>query len=108
LNNRRKFSSFRKSFVKSVLEWNLPPKRFREVGSPGLFLSWIRPALFVSHLRTDPGRAFARRVSNAGLQLDFHFTLAHELPMTMSLGYAAGRESGSATEHEWMLSLKVM
>ncbi len=39
-----------RSFGKSVLELNLPPLRFEEVGSPGFFLGRARPALFVGAL----------------------------------------------------------
>ncbi|HJL60980.1 MAG TPA: hypothetical protein QF517_03415 [Pseudomonadales bacterium] len=97
-----------KTFGKAVLEWNLPPKRFREVGTPGLFLSWLRPALFVGSLWADPDGRNDRRVSTTGVQVDLHFTLAHRLPMTLSIGYAVGFESGQDNETEWMLSLKVL
>ena len=95
-------------FARAMLEWNLPPKRFREVGTPGLFLSWVRPALFVGRLWTDPGEPLERTVSSAGMQLDLRFTLAHRLPMTLSVGYARGFESGLPDRDEWMLSLKVL
>ncbi|MGH8167249.1 MAG: hypothetical protein ACREQ1_08420, partial [Woeseiaceae bacterium] len=95
-------------FVKSVAEWNLPPIRFREVGTPGLFLSHIRPALFFGTLVADPGEAFERTVTTAGMQLDLTFTLAHRLPMSFSVGYAAGYEHGDRQEDEWMVSLKIL
>lgn len=97
-----------KSFAKTVLELNLPPMRFREVGSPGLFLSWLRPAVFVGALWADPDKSWERTVKTAGAQLDLHFTLAHRLPMTLSFGYALGFESGESREREWMVSLKVL
>jgi len=96
-------------FAKSVLELNLPPLRFEEVGTPGLFLSLARPALFTSVLVTDPGDGGERRtVYNAGLQIDLSFKLAHRLPMTLSFGYAAGFEDGDKLDDEWMLSLKIL
>ena len=95
-------------FVKSVLEWNLPPYRFREVGKPGLFLSHARPALFIAGLKSDPGEAFERSLASIGLQVDWQFTLAHRLPMTLSLGYAAGFEDGDRLDDEWMVSLKIL
>jgi hypothetical protein len=95
-------------FVKSVAEWNFPPVRFREVGTPGFFLSHIRPAVFVAHLIADPGEAFERSLTSAGLQLDLGFTIAHRLPMTFSVGYAAGFESGNKLDDEWMVSLKIL
>ena len=95
-------------FVKSMAEWNLPPIRFREVGQPSLFLSHIRPALFVGALVADPGEPFERTVTTAGMQVDLAFTLAHRLPMTFSLAYAAGFENGDRQDDEWMVSLKIL
>lgn len=97
------------NFAKSVLELNLPPLRFEEVGTPGFFLSWARPALFASTLVTDPGNDSERRtLYNAGLQVDLSFTVMNRLPMTISLGYAAGFEGGRKQGDEWMLSLKIL
>ena len=97
-----------KTFAKAILEWNLPPKRFREVGTPGLFLSWLRPALFAGVLWADPDESFDRTVSTVGAQIDLHFTLAHRLPMTLSIGYAVGFETDEHSESEWMISLKIL
>ncbi|MFP6802402.1 MAG: hypothetical protein VCA12_04585 [Pseudomonadales bacterium] len=97
-----------KNFAKTLLEWNLPPIRFREVGRPGLFLSWVRPALFAGVLWTDPNNSQSRTLKTVGAQVDLQFNLAHRLPMTLSLGYAVGLESGQPHESEWMLSLKVL
>jgi hypothetical protein len=95
-------------FAKSVAEWNLPPIRFREVGKPSFFLSHIRPALFFGALVADPGEVFERTITTAGMQLDLSFTLAHRLPMTFSVGYAAGYEDGERRDDEWMASLKIL
>ena len=97
-----------KTFYKSVLEWNLPPKRFREAGSPSLFLKHARPALFVSGLVTDPGKGYERTFTNIGFQVDFEFTMIHRLPMVFSVGYATGYESGDKVDDEWMFSLKIL
>ena len=95
-------------FVKSVAELNLPPVRFREVGTPSFFLSHVRPAIFVAHLLADPGEPFERDLTSAGLQLDLNFTIAHRLPMTLSFGYATGRENGRKLDDEWLISLKIL
>jgi hypothetical protein len=95
-------------FYKTVLEWNLPPVRFREAGKPGLFLKHIKPALFVSGLVVDSGEPWERRLSNIGFQLDFEFTLVHRLPMVMSIGYAAGFEHGDKRDDEVMFSIKIL
>ena len=49
-----------------------------------------------------------RTVTNLGVQLDLEFTLAHRLPMTFSVGFAAGYESGDRLSDEWMISLKIL
>jgi hypothetical protein len=95
-------------FVKSIAEWNLPPVRFREVGKPSFFLSHIRPAVFFGALVADPGESFERTVTTMGAQLDLNFTLAHRLPMTFSVGVAAGYEDGERRDDEWMVSLKIL
>ncbi|MDX1480681.1 MAG: hypothetical protein R3315_03340 [Woeseiaceae bacterium] len=95
-------------FVKTTLELNLPPVRFREVGVPSFFLKHLRPAIFASGLRTNLGEPAERTVASLGAQLDLEFTLAHRLPMTLSVGYAAGYESGERLGDEWMISLKIM
>ncbi len=95
-------------FIKSIVEWNLPPWRFREVGRPGFFLSHVRSALFAGHVVADPGDAAERGVSTLGVQFDLNFTLGHRLPMTLSLGYAVGQEDGDRLGDEVMLSLKIL
>ena len=97
-----------RDFVKSVAEWNLPPVRFRSVGTPGFFLSWVRPAVFISTLWTDPGERFDRTFTSAGFQLDLHFTLGHRHAMTLSAGYAAGYKGSDKQDDEIMFSLKIL
>ena len=95
-------------FFKSVLEWNAPPIRFEAVGSPGFYLSYIRPAVFVGVLNIDNSLAGGRRTyTDAGFQLDFNISVLNHLPMTMSLGYAQGFEAGQKVGDEWLFSLKV-
>ncbi len=97
------------NFAKSTLEWNLPPKRFRGVGTPGFYLSHIRPAFFYGALVTDPdSNSFRRTVTNLGFQADLQFTILHRLDMTLSAGYALGFEQGDKLDDEWMVSLKIL
>ena len=95
-------------FIKSTLEWNLPPIRFREAGSPSFFLKHMRPAVFFGGLRTDIGELTERTITTLGAQLDLEFTLAHRLPMTFSVGYGAGYEHGDRLDDEWLISLKIL
>ncbi|MEO1252272.1 MAG: hypothetical protein AAFW81_08005 [Pseudomonadota bacterium] len=97
-----------RDFVKSVAEWNLPPYRIESVGTPELYLANLRSAIFAGALIANPGAAAERTVYSVGFQVDLNFTLAHRLPMTLSVGYASGFEDGSDRSDEFMLSLKVM
>ena len=63
-----------RNFVKSALEWNAPPWRFRRAGMPSFYATWARPAVFVTALSTNLDAAEARRlITNAGGQIDFRF-----------------------------------
>jgi len=98
-----------RTFVKSILEWNLPPLRFRRLGTPGFYATWARPSVFVSGLATDlDGKAVRRSVADAGAQLDIRFTALSRLDMTLSFGYAAAFEDGFGPRKEAMVSLKVL
>ena len=99
-----------RNFYRTMLEMNLPPIRFREVGGPRFFLSWARPALFASTLVTNAdSNALNRNVSNVGAQIDFQFTILSQLSMMLSLGYAVGfGEDVDGTTDEFMISLKVL
>jgi hypothetical protein len=98
-----------RTFLKSMLEWNLPPLRFRRFGTPGFYVSWARPALFVGGIVTNPEETGARRtVRNVGAQVDLSFTLLSRLEMTLSAGYAIAFEQGERNADEVMISLKVL
>ena len=98
-----------RSFVKGMLELNLPPIRFESLGSPGFYGSWIRPALFTTALVTNPDSSRDRvEAFNAGLQLDLQLHVLNRLPMMLSLGYARGFEGDGKGEDEIMLSLKLL
>ena len=86
-----------------------PNPSFRRVGTPGFYLTWARPALFVSTLVTNADESALRRtITNAGGQVDFRFGVLSRLELTLSAGYAAAFESGQPTRHEGMLSLKIL
>jgi hypothetical protein len=96
-----------RTFVKSMLEWNLPPVRFSRVGSPDFYLSWARPAVFATALVTDPD-VDSRSWYSAGFQVDFQFTLLSRKEMTFSIGYAAGFSESGHERNEFMASLKIL
>ena len=97
-----------RSFAKGVVELNLPPLRFSDIGTPSFFLSSMRPAVFSGVLYDDVGTAPSRTLGDVGGQLDWNFTVALRLPMTLSLGYAAGLEAHERAHNELMLSLKIL
>jgi hypothetical protein len=99
-----------RNFYRATLEWNLPPVRFDRVGIPGFYLSWARPALFVSALTTNlDDRSIRQEAQSAGLQIDFSFTILSRMDMTVSAGYARGFGNDPIVDdEEFMLSLKIL
>jgi hypothetical protein len=98
-----------RNYARSMLEWNLPPLRFRRVGTPSFYATWLRPAVFASVLGTNLDDSDLRRtLGNVGGQLDLRFTLLSRLDMTLSAGYAVAFEEGYRPRDEFMLSLKVL
>ena len=99
-----------RNFHRAMLELNLPPIRFERVGTPGFYLSWARPAVFVSSLETNiDDSVLKRRATNAGLQIDFRFTVLSRLDMTLSIAYAKGFGNSSIMDDdEFMASLKIL
>jgi len=98
-----------RNYVKTLLEWCLPPLRFRRAGTPGLYASWIRPALFVSAIATDLDSSPRRHeVADVGAQADLRFSVLSSLDMTLSVGVARAFERGLPPRNETMISLKVL
>ena len=99
-----------RNFYRGMIEWNLPPIRFDRVGTPGFYLSWARPAFFVSSLTTNlDDSAFKQEAQSAGFQVDFRFTWLSRMDMTLSLGYAKGFGSSPIEDdEEYMASLKIL
>jgi hypothetical protein len=98
-----------RSYAKSLVEWNLPPVRFRRLGRPGLYASWARPALFVGGIVTNLDSRPARRtLADVGAQVDVRLTLLSSLDLTLSAGYAIAVEDGRRSRGETMVSLKLL
>jgi hypothetical protein len=96
-----------RTFARTMLEWNLPPKRFSRVGTPDFYLSWARPAVFATALITDPDTD-SQNWYSTGAQVDFQFTLLSRKDMTLSFGYGAGFRGSSYESNEFMVSLRIM
>ncbi len=101
-----------RNYAKLVLEWNLPPLRFRKVGTPTFYLNWARFSLFSSSITTNFDTAsFRNSYFNAGGQLDMRSVLFSHLPITLSFGFAAVVAEGDAladAASEFMFSLKIL
>lgn len=98
-----------RNFIKSTFEWNLPPLRFRRLGTPGFYVTWMRPAVFAGGLLTNVDHGPSRRtITNLGGQVDFQVTTLNALDMMFSVGGAAAFEDGHAPRREFMISLKVL
>ena len=91
------------------MEWNLPPLHFRRVGTPGFYLTWMRPAVFAGRLITNLDAAGIRRtVSDIGGQLDFRLNILSTLDLTLSIGGAVALEQAFSPRREAMVSLKIL
>jgi hypothetical protein len=98
-----------RNFVRSLLEWNLPPWRLRRAGTPGFHATWIRPAVFAGALSTNVEDAALRRtVGTIGSQLDVRFSVLSALDMTVSFGGAVALEDARRPRREAMVSVKIL
>jgi hypothetical protein len=97
------------SFVRETVEWNLPAFIFQSAGTPDFHLTWLRPTLFATALRTDPDRADLRKnYGSIGTQVDLRFSVLHWYEMVLSAGFGAGYQGSRKVGQEWMISLKIM
>jgi hypothetical protein len=96
------------NFLKLMGDWNLPPWRFRRVGRPSFYASWIRTSLFATALSTNVDAADLRTKSaNVGGQIDLRMTLLSQHDLTASVGYAVGFTDGRRGTDELMISLRI-
>ncbi|HEY7902875.1 MAG TPA: hypothetical protein VIH36_05440 [Casimicrobiaceae bacterium] len=96
------------SYLRQMVEWNLPPVIYESVGTPGFYLTSLRPAAFVTGLWTDPGNSHHKAYTSVGAQFDLKFHVLHWYDMTLSVGYAVGLTNSRRTGDEFMISLKVL
>lgn len=98
-----------RNYGKLLVEWTLPPLRFRRFGIPNLYCTWSRMALFSTGIITNVDSEQERRsVLNVGTQVDFRLVLFSRLDSTFSLGYAAAMEKDRRVTREFMFSLKIL
>jgi len=97
------------NYAKMMIEWCLPPIRFRRLGISSLYSPWLRFALFSSGIVTNIESRFIRRsVQNLGGQIDFRIIFLSNLKATLSFGYAVAFEELRKPSDEIMISLKIM
>lgn len=95
-------------YAKTMVEWNLPPKRFRRLGSTYLYCNWVRLTMFTSVMGTDMASDAQRVLGNVGMQMDFKIAIASYLNTTFSVGTAVAKDRGGRTSQELMISLKLL
>jgi len=97
------------NFTRGMLEWNLPPLRFRRLGFPALYCSWARCSVFGMALSTNvDDKAVRENAFNFGTQVDLDWQLLSQLRMTLSFGYARAFKEKQRGSDEYMVSLKVL
>ena len=98
-----------RNFVRSLVELQLPPVRFSRVGTPGFYLSFLRPAIFVGGLVTNLDRAAPRALAaTAGGQIDLRLTMISTLDLTLSVGAGVRVQHGVPARGEAMVSLALL
>ena len=98
------------NYAKGMIEWDLPPVRFRRFGFPALYFNWARLALFSQGIVTNLDRddVWRSELVNVGAQLNVKLVMFSSLESTFSVGYAVAAEEGWKPEDEFMISLKIL
>ena len=97
------------NYGKLMLEWTLPPLRFRRVGVTSFYLRWARLSLFSSGIVTNiDAEQYRRRLMNIGGQVDVRLVTWSLLNSTFSFGYAVAFEKYDKPSTELMVSLKIL
>ena len=97
------------NFGKLLLEWDLPPLRFKRAGIPDLYCTWASAAIFGSAITTNiDDSAIRQELYNIGAQIDFKLVIFTNLSSTFSIGYARAFESGRKGSNEFMISLNIL
>ncbi len=98
-----------RNFVRSLVELQLPPVRFSRVGTPGFYLSFIRPAIFAGGLLTNmDDRSRRRSAATMGGQIDLRATMLSSLDLTLSFGAGLRLERDLPARREAMISLALL
>ncbi len=97
------------NFAKFMLEWTIPPVRFKRYGIPSFYLRWARLALFTSGLVTNiDSEQYRGSAGNIGGQIDLRLVTFSHLNSTFSLGCAVAFKEKQKASTEFMISLKIL
>jgi hypothetical protein len=94
-------------FAKSMVEWDLPPVRFRSLGTTAFYANWARFSLFTGALASSLGDDRLRGYVDTGAQVDVRLVLFTYTKSTFSTGFAAARDRAGHSGSELMFSLKI-
>lgn len=97
-----------RNFGKLLVEWNLPPVRFRSLGFLSFYSTYARVSLFSSLIYLDLDSYLNRQYSSHGIQLDFELVLFSLLKSDLSFGFARAIDKFQKRSDEFMISLKIM
>jgi hypothetical protein len=97
------------NFGKILVEWVVPPLRFRRFGGESAYCTWAQLVLFSGGIMTNmDAPSFAGTAGDIGTQLDFRLVFFSALESTLSFGYAAAAERSEKLKQEFMVSLKIL
>jgi hypothetical protein len=93
-----------------MVEFVLPPIRFRHLGWINLYSNWLQFTAFSSLLYTRENDFGNNRFINIGTQADLKIIIFSLLESTLSIGYASAFDLASPCKryNEWMVSLKLL
>lgn len=97
------------NYGKLLVEWNLPPFRFSNIGFTSFFLNYARASLFSTAIVTNmDSKDYRRSLLDLGAQVDFRVIMLFNLKLTFSVGYALAFEKDQSLADEIMVSLKIL
>jgi hypothetical protein len=95
------------NFAKSLVEWDLTPLHFRNLGSTKLYSNWARLALFTGGLVTNPAGEDRTGYADTGAQIDLRTVIFSQVKSTFSTGFAIAHDRPGHVGTEFMFSLKI-
>lgn len=96
------------NFGKLLLEWDLPPVHFNEIGFLSFYITYARLSFFSAGIVTNlDDYNLRKKMLSVGSQLDFELVLFSLMKSTLSFGYAMSFEKSFKPNKEFMVSLKI-